>query len=386
MKQHIDDLTLIKLIGKGKFGEVYLTEKQNSKRLFATKKIDKAIADNQMKRYFKYEINILRMLNHPNIVKLEEIKKTQHHYYIVMEYINGGELSYVLKQYKLKYQKPFSEEIVQHLMKQIIDALIYIHDINIIHRDLKLENIMVNFDTEKDKEELNMMKAKIKIIDFGLAIILPSYDSLANTAVGTMLYMDPKILEEFYNKAFADKKKTYGKEVDIWSLGCICYELFRGKYPFEAQDIQELFTKINNFGKYKIPKTASLEIISFLDKMLQYDGKARLTAKELMKEPFITNNVNDFHYMKRHKHKNKKEEHLDDKETYKNNNINNEIPKYYRFSDEDKIEDFLDPIRIEKKQKYKMNPLNQVLPSNLPKKPSDNLPINNQMFKIKKDQ
>ena len=163
MKQKLDDLTLTKLIGKGKFGEVYLTEKQNSKRLFATKKIDKAIADNQMKRYFKYEINILRMLNHPNIVKLEEIKKTQHHYYIVMEYINGGELSYILKQYKLKYQKPFSEEIVQHLMKQTIDALIYIHDINIIHRDLKLENIMVNFDTEKDKEELNMMKAKIKI-------------------------------------------------------------------------------------------------------------------------------------------------------------------------------------------------------------------------------
>ena len=97
MKQKLDDLTLTKLIGKGKFGEVYLTEKQNSKRLFATKKIDKALADNQMKRYFKYEINILRMLNHPNIVKLEEVKVTQHNYYIVMEYINGGQLSYVLK-------------------------------------------------------------------------------------------------------------------------------------------------------------------------------------------------------------------------------------------------------------------------------------------------
>ena len=128
---------------------------------------------------------------------------------------------------------------------------------------MKLKNIIVRFDSEKDKYELNMMRAKVKIIDFGLAIILPTNVSLTNTAVGTALYMDPVILDEFYNKAKADKTRGYGKEADIWSLGCICYELFRGKYPFEAQDIQELYTKISHYGKYKIPKTASLEIISF---------------------------------------------------------------------------------------------------------------------------
>ena len=293
MIQQIEDLKLIKLLGKGSYGEVYLSKKLNSNKLYATKKINKTIADTEMRRYFKYEINILKMLNHPNIVKLEEVKTDKNYYYIVMEYINGGELSDYLKKYKLKYQRAFPEEIVQYLMRQIIKALIYIHDRNIIHRDLKLENIMVSFDSERDKEELNMMKAKIKIIDFGFAILLRNEYSLTNSAVGTFLYMDPKILQEFNQKALVDKSRGYGKEVDIWSLGCICYGLYRGKYPFEAKNFEELIGKIN-YGKYKLPKTASHEIYSFLEKMLQYDGKARLSARELINQPFLTKDPKNF--------------------------------------------------------------------------------------------
>jgi serine/threonine protein kinase len=296
MIQQIGDITLLKLLGKGSYGEVYLSLKRNENKYFATKKINKIKADTEMTRYFKYEINILRILNHQNIVKLEEIKEDYYNYYIVMEYINGGELSDYLKKYMLKYNKPFPEDIVQYLMKQIVDALIYIHDLNIIHRDLKLENIMVSFDSEKDKEELNMMKAKIKIIDFGFAIILPSKFSLTNSAVGTFMYMDPKIIKEFNNQALVDKSRGYGKEADIWSLGCICYQLFRGKYPFEAKTFEELVGKIN-LGKYRLPRTASLEIVSFLDKMLKYDGKDRSTARELSNEPFLIKNFKDFTYM-----------------------------------------------------------------------------------------
>ena len=304
----IDDLTLIKLLGKGSYGEVYLSKKKNSNKLFATKKINKVMADTKMRRYFSYEIKILSILKHPNIVKLEEVKKSQNNYYIVMEYVNGGELSKYLKKYKEKYQtKAFPEEIVQYLMRQILNALIYIHNLNIIHRDLKLENIMVNFDSEKDKEELNMMKATIKIIDFGFAIILQSPDSLTNTAVGTLLYMDPKILQEFNNQALVDKSRGYGKEADIWSLGCICYELFRGKYPFEAETFDELVSKIHK-GKYKLPPTTSKELVSFLTKMLQYDGKARLSAKELINEPFIKKNVKDFTYISINKIQNQKKD------------------------------------------------------------------------------
>ena len=296
MYQQIEDITLLRLLGKGSYGEVYLSLNQNAKKLFATKKVKRKKTDDEMTKYFKNEINILRILNHPNIVKLEEIKMDENNYYIVMEYINGGELSDYLKKYIEKYGKPFSEEIVQYLMKQIISALIYIHDLNIIHRDLKLENIMVNFDSEKDKEELNMMKAKIKIIDFGFAIMLSSKFSLTNSAVGTFMYMDPKILKEFNNQVLVDKSRGYGKEVDIWSLGCICYQLFRGKYPFEAKTFEELVGKIDK-GKYRLPTTASREIISFLDKMLKYKGKDRLSAKELINEPFLVKNFKDFTYM-----------------------------------------------------------------------------------------
>ncbi len=295
MYQQIEDITLLRLLGKGSYGEVYLSQKQNA--LFATKKVKRKKTDDEMTKYFKNEINILRILNHPNIVKLEEIKMDENNYYIVMEYINGGELSDYLNKYKEKYHaKAFPEEIVQYLMKQIIDALIYIHDLNIIHRDLKLENIMVDFDNENDKKELNMMKAKIKIIDFGFAIMLSSKFSLTNSAVGTFMYMDPKILKEFNNQVLVDKSRGYGKEVDIWSLGCICYQLFRGKYPFEAKTFEELVGKIDK-GKYRLPTNASREIISFLDKMLKYKGKDRLSAKELINEPFLVKNFKDFTYM-----------------------------------------------------------------------------------------
>lgn len=297
MYQQIEDITLLRLLGKGSYGEVYLSLNQNAKKLFATKKVKRKKADDEMTKYFKNEINILRILNHPNIVKLEEIKMDENNYYIVMEYINGGELSDYLNKYKEKYHaKAFPEEIVQYLMKQIIDALIYIHDLNIIHRDLKLENIMVNFDSEKDKKELNMMKAKIKIIDFGFAIMLSSKFSLTNSAVGTFMYMDPKILKEFDNQILVDKSRGYGKEVDIWSLGCICYQLFRGKYLFEAKTFEELVGKIDK-GKYRLPTDASREIISFLDKMLKYKGKDRLSAKELINEPFLVKNFKNFTYM-----------------------------------------------------------------------------------------
>ena len=296
MYQQIEDITLLRLLGKGSYGEVYLSLKQNANKPFATKKVKRKKTDDEMTKYFKNEINILRILNHPNIVKLEEIKMDENNYYIVMEYINGGELSDYLKKYIDKYGNPFSEEIVQYLMKQIISALIYIHDLNIIHRDLKLENIMVDFDNKKDKDELNMMKAKIKIIDFGFAIMLSSKFSLTNSAVGTFMYMDPKILKEFNNQVLVDKSRGYGKEVDIWSLGCICYQLFRGKYLFEAKTFEELVGKIDK-GKYRLPTTASREIISFLDKMLKYKGKDRLSAKELINEPFLVKNFKDFTYM-----------------------------------------------------------------------------------------
>ena len=259
--QKIDDITLIKPLGKGSFGEVYLSTKKGRSEYFATKKLERAKIDQPgLKKYFDNELKILESLNHPNIVKLEGIKKSAQHYYIIMEFINGGMLSDCLKKYMEKYNKAFTEEIVQHLMRQIINALYYIHSRKIIHRDLKLDNIMVHFDSELDKQNLNMMKATIKIIDFGFAIQLNSQNKdLTYSAVGSPINMDPIILEKFSKKR-GNINLGYDEKADIWSIGTVCYELLIGKSVFDAKTMNDLVEKVEK-GKYKVPSTVSREVV-----------------------------------------------------------------------------------------------------------------------------
>ena len=124
----VGDLTLLKCLGKGSFGEVYLTSKQGSKQKFATKKIDKKFTANpRAKKYLDNEIAILKEINHPNIIKLYEVQETTQFYYLVTELCNGGGLSTCLENYQKKNKKPFPEETVQYLMRQIVDAINYLH-------------------------------------------------------------------------------------------------------------------------------------------------------------------------------------------------------------------------------------------------------------------
>ena len=143
----IDNYILEKQLGEGAFGKVLETKlKTDPSKLFATKVYErKKIEGTPHFNYLTNECNILHELNHPNIVKLVDVKKTKNHYYIIMEYCNGGELAGALEKYKEKYGKPFSEELVQYFMRQIIDAFKYIHANGVIHRDIKLENILLNY-------------------------------------------------------------------------------------------------------------------------------------------------------------------------------------------------------------------------------------------------
>ena len=151
----IEDYSLIKSIGKGEFGEVFLTSKKGTNQLFATKKVSKQkIESPSIKKYFTNEVTILKELQHKNIIRLEEIRQTPHNFYIITEYYNGGSLSDCLRKHRMIKGKPFSEEVVQHLMRQIIDALRYLHSKRIIHRDLKLDNLLINFESEGDKNNI----------------------------------------------------------------------------------------------------------------------------------------------------------------------------------------------------------------------------------------
>ena len=286
----IEDITLLKCLGKGSFGEVYLSTKRGRREYFATKKMDRKQADQpSVRKYFENEIRILKSLNHPNIVKLEELKQTKDYYYIVMEYINGGSLTDCLKKYQNKYGKAFPENIVQYLMRQIVDAIKFLHDRKIIHRDLKLDNIMVSFDNENDKNNLNMMRGKVKIIDFGFAINMKG--NLAFSALGSPINMDPIILKKFNSKG--GSQLGYDEKADIWSLGTVCYEMLIGQTVFNADTMNELVKKVEN-GSYSVPTSVSKEMVSFLNGMLQYDGNNRLSATELSKHPFLTKRVSDF--------------------------------------------------------------------------------------------
>ena len=270
MNKRIQDIILLEEIGKESYGKVYLSKKDGINCYFETNQIDRTIADNpSFKKNLENELHILKSLNHINIVHLEDVKSDNKYYYIVKEYINGGSLSNCLKIYKSRNNgKAFSEEIVQYLMKQIVSAIKYIHSQKIVHRNLNPDNIMVSFNNEYDKNNLNMMKATIKIIDFSFSIKL-NQNNLSSNVLGNPINMDPATLKDMLNMG---KKSGYlcsDQKADIWSLGTICYEMLVGIPAFNAKTVDELVKKVEK-GAYSVPTNLSAETISFLNGMLQY--------------------------------------------------------------------------------------------------------------------
>ena len=288
----VGEFNLLKSIGKGNFGEVFLSNKEGTKEYFAIKKLRRKVIDRPaIYKYFQNEIEILNELNHPNICRLYEVKKTKEDYYMVMEYINGGSLSNCLEKYKQKYNASFPEEIVQYLMRQIIDAFKYIHEKQIMHRDIKLDNIMLNYSNDNDKNDLNILRAKVKIIDFGMAI----KGDLGKTILGSPINMDPLLLKKYANCTASkiSKEECYDQKIDIWSLGAVCYRMLIGKAVFDAKSLDDLVKKVEA-GTYSVPTTLSREIVSFLNAMLQYESENRLSAAELYQHPFLQKSPVDF--------------------------------------------------------------------------------------------
>lgn len=289
----IEDITLINELGSGTFGVVYLSKKDGRSEDFVTKVLRRDMMDMpDKKKYLQNEIEILQELKHPNICKLEEVKVTQKYYLLVMEYVNGGSLSKCLEQYKEKYKvSSFPEIIVQRIMRQVINAFKYIHSKNIMHRDITLENIMVNYTTQKDKDDINLLNAQIKIIDFGVAI-----KGFGKTVIGNPLTMDPRILKKYQNSraSVINEKLIYDLKIDIWSIGVICYNMIIGKNVFNSSSLDDLVNNVEK-GNYTVPTNLSKEIVSFLNAMLQYNQENRLSAEKLAKHPFLTEPIINFH-------------------------------------------------------------------------------------------
>jgi serine/threonine protein kinase len=290
----IEDLTLIKSVGKGSFGEVFLTSKKGTDQMFAVKKVSKSLVlQDKVKKYFNNEIYILKQVNHPNIIKLYEIKQTLNNFYLVFDLCNGGGLSNCLEKYMKQNKRPFTQEIAQSIIRQLVSGLQYLHHNKILHRDLKLDNVLIHFNTEEDKNNFNLLKAQVKIIDFGFARYLEN-DSLAQSVLGSPINMDPQILAKM-RKIDNNQSFGYDQKADIWSLGTICYEMLIGAPPFDATSYEELVSKIQK-GDYKIPNNLKLskEAISFINGMLQHNPQKRLNIDQLANHNFLMKNVKDF--------------------------------------------------------------------------------------------
>ena len=294
----IDNIKLTKSLGKGSYGEVFLTEIIGKEGLYATKMMDRSYYEREenIKRLYN-EITILKEIKHPNIVNYIFSKKTKDHIYIVMEYCNGGSLSDCLGKYTAKFKRLFNERIVQYLMKQIIKGLNEFHSKNILHRDLKLDNILINFPSEQDKEELNMLSASVKISDFGFSSILKDDKAFAKTNIGTPIYKPPEMIDALVN----NKNIQYRTKADIWSLGIICYNMLVGGlqgFPFCGKNMKDIDKKIKE-GIYRLPMYLSHESVLFISSMIQANPDKRLNCEELLKHDFLNKDISQFQKIKK---------------------------------------------------------------------------------------
>ena len=262
---------LCNYIGKGGFGRVYKVHHKLSNQYRAMKIIQcKSISDNHSSTINK-EINILKNLDHPNIIKVYEFYQSEKYVYIINELCTGGELFD-----KIVDVKFFSENVASNIMRQLLSAVAYCHENGVIHRDLKPENILIENSEEKDKEFFH-----IKVIDFGTCEILKK--KKLTEQIGTSFYIAPEVI-----------KNSYNEKCDLWSCGVILYILLCGSPPFYGKNEKEIFKKIieGNFTfRHKIWNKISTEAKNLVLKLLQVNPDKRLSAKEALEDIWFKKNV-----------------------------------------------------------------------------------------------
>ncbi|XP_074932720.1 serine/threonine-protein kinase MARK2 isoform X3 [Phalacrocorax aristotelis] len=256
---HIGNYRLLKTIGKGNFAKVKLARHVLTGKEVAVKIIDKTqLNSSSLQKLFR-EVRIMKVLNHPNIVKLFEVIETEKTLYLVMEYASGGEVfDYLVAHGRMK------EKEARAKFRQIVSAVQYCHQKFIVHRDLKAENLLLDADMN------------IKIADFGFSNEF-TFGNKLDTFCGSPPYAAPELFQG---------KKYDGPEVDVWSLGVILYTLVSGSLPFDGQNLKELRERVLR-GKYRIPFYMSTDCENLLKKFLILNPTKRGTLEQIMKDRWM---------------------------------------------------------------------------------------------------
>lgn len=260
----MDNYKFVRMIGKGAFGKVSLGIHKLTGKYVAIKTIDKEhLKDDFSKRKVLREIYILKKIRHVNVIRLLEVFESPKQVLMVMEYAGGGDLLHYVKQ-----KKRLTEAEAKPIFKQIVYALAHIHSRNVLHRDIKLDNILLDND------------GAVKICDFGVSKIIDKH-KIINDQCGTPAYIAPEIINNLGYKGFY---------VDHWSLGILLYAMLCGTVPFKAPNMKELHELIKE-GEFEYPKelenTLSEEAKSMIGGLLKLAPRERLSIPEILQHPWL---------------------------------------------------------------------------------------------------
>ncbi|OQV12478.1 Serine/threonine-protein kinase Nek1 [Hypsibius exemplaris] len=252
----------VKQIGEGSFGKVHLVSDRASGCKHVMKEINFTRISAKEYQEARQEVAVLSTLRHANIVAYRESFEERGVLFIVMQYCEGGDLFT-----KIERQQGllFEEDVILDWFAQLCLAVKYIHDRRILHRDIKSQNVFLT------------RSGLVKLGDFGISRVLDGTHDFANTCIGTPYYLSPEICEN----------KPYGYKSDVWSLGCVLYEMATLKHPFLANNIKTLLTKILRGTYPPIASVYSVETRDLLQDLFQRDPKNRPSPNAVLRRPFI---------------------------------------------------------------------------------------------------
>uniref|UniRef100_A0A8C0YDH9 Serine/threonine-protein kinase PLK n=2 Tax=Cyprinus carpio TaxID=7962 RepID=A0A8C0YDH9_CYPCA len=250
-----------KVLGKGGFAKCYEMTDLSSSKVYAAKIIPHSrVSKPHQREKINREIDLHRTLSHKHIVHFYHHFEDKDNIYILLEYCSRRSLAHILKA-----RKVLTEPEVRYYLKQTVSALKYLHDLEILHRDLKLGNLFVN-----DSMEL-------KVGDFGLAAKLEPVSNRRKTICGTPNYLSPEVLN----------KQGHGWESDVWALGCVMYTMLLGKPPFETTNLKETYRCIRE-AHYTIPASLSLPAKQLISGMLAQNPVDRPHLDDIIRHEFFT--------------------------------------------------------------------------------------------------